>query len=144
MSRPGTLDNEPMTTRNPYFIALATFTLVALTIATWWTLGRDTTQDVDPVTGAVTGPYGTVQVIACVVALAGLVVIGSLLLPAWLAVLGVALPFTAAWTLQASATDDSGLWAVGAVLVLVGTLGGGTVVAAITRRLVRDRGPDRR
>ncbi|MFI6423431.1 hypothetical protein [Promicromonospora sp. NPDC050880] len=128
-----------MTTRNPSFIALATFTLVVLSVTTWWALGQDTTQDVDPVTGAVTGPYGTVQVVACVVALVGLVVIGSLLVPAWLAVLGVALPFTTAWTIQAAASDDSGLWAVGAILVLVGTLGGGTIVAAITRRLVRDR-----
>ncbi|WP_369373190.1 hypothetical protein AB1046_05570 [Promicromonospora sp. Populi] len=130
-----------MTTRNPYFIALATFTLVALTIVTWWTLGRDTVQDVDPVTGNVTGPYEAPQVIACVVVLVGLVVIGTLVLPAWLAVLGVALPFTAAWTLQASSSDDSGLWAVGAILVLIGTLGGGTIVAAITRALVRDRSP---
>ena len=137
-SRP--LHNGAMTTRNRYFIALATFTLVAMTVVTWWTLGRDTTQDVDPVTGSVTGPYEAPQVIACVVVLIGLVVIGALVLPAWLAVLGVALPFTAAWTIQAAASDDSGLWAVGAVLVLVGTLGGGTVVAAITRGLVRDRG----
>nr|BFF16606.1 hypothetical protein GCM10025730_01270 [Promicromonospora thailandica] len=57
------------------------------------------------------------------VALVGLVVIGSVLLPAWLAVLGVALPFTAAWTVEAASSDDSGLWAVGAILVLVGTLG---------------------
>jgi hypothetical protein len=128
-----------MTTRNRYFIALATFTLVALTIATWWALGRDTTRELDPATGSVTGPYEATQVIACVVVLIGLVVIGTLVLPAWLAVLGVALPFTAAWTIQASSSDDSGLWAVGAVLVLIGTLGGGTVVAAITRALVRDR-----
>jgi hypothetical protein len=125
-----------MTTRNPYFIALATFTLVALTSATWWALGRDTIQEVDPATGSVTGPYEAPQVIACVVVLVGLVVIGALLLPAWLAVLGVAVPFTAAWTIQASSTDDSGLWAVGAILVLIGTLGGDTIVAAITRALV--------
>lgn len=128
-----------MTTRNPYLIALATFTLAALSVATWWALGQDTTQEVDPVTGSVSGPYGPVQVIACVVALVALVVIGTVLLPAWLAVLGVALPFTAAWSHQAATTDDSGLWAVGAVLVLLGTLVGGTVVAAITRRVVRGR-----
>jgi len=132
-----------MTTRNPYLTALATFTLAALSVATWWTLGQDATQHVDPATGDASGPYGPVQVIACVVALVALVVIGTVLLPAWLAVLGVALPFTAAWSYQAAATDDSGLWAVGAVLVLLGTLVGGTVVAAVTRRLVRSR-PGRR
>jgi hypothetical protein len=125
--------------RNNYMIALITFVIAALTTATWWTLGRDTTRDVDPATGAVTGPYEAPQVIACVVVLVGLVVIGALLLPAWLAVLGVSLPFTAAWTIQAASTDDSGLWVIGAVLVLVGTLVGGTIVTAITRGLVRNR-----
>ena len=125
--------------RNRSFTALVTFIIVALTTATWWTLGRDTTREVDPATGAVTGPYEAPQVIACVVVLVGLVVIGALLLPAWLAVTGVGLPFTAAWTIQAASTDDSGLWAVGAVLVLVGTLVGGTIVTAITRALVRNR-----
>lgn len=125
--------------RNSYFTALVTFVIVALTTATWWTLGRDTTRDVDTATGTVTGPYEAPQVIACVVVLVALVVIGALLLPAWLAVLAVSLPFTAAWTIQASSTDDSGLWAVGAVLVLVGTLVGGAIVAAVTRALVRRR-----
>lgn len=125
--------------RNRYLTALVTFIIVTLTTATWWTLGRDTTRDVDPATGAVTGPYEAPQVIACVVVLVALVVIGALLLPGWLAVLAVGLPFTAAWTVQASSTDDSGLWAVGAVLVLVGTLVGGTIVTAVTRALVRNR-----
>lgn len=125
--------------RNNYIVALATFIIAALTTATWWTLGRDTTYDVDPVTGSVSGPYEAPQVIACVVVLVGLVVVGALVLPAWLAVLAVALPFTAAWTIHAASTDDSGLWAVGAILVLLGTLVGGTVVAAVTRGLVRNR-----
>ncbi|WP_129789916.1 hypothetical protein [Promicromonospora panici] len=125
--------------RNKYMAALVTFIIAALTTATWWTLGRDTTRDIDPATGDVTGPYEAPQVIACVVVLVGLVVIGALLLPAWLAVLAVSLPFSAAWTIQASSTDDSGLWAVGAVLVLIGTLVGGAIVAAVTRGLVRNR-----
>ncbi|MGI5191567.1 hypothetical protein ACQEVI_25735 [Promicromonospora sp. CA-289599] len=125
--------------RNSYLVALFTFVIAALTTATWWTLGRDTTREVDAATGNVTGPYEAPQVIACVVVLVALVVVGALVLPAWLAVLAVSLPFTAAWTLHASSTDDSGLWAVGAILVLVGTLVGGVVVTAITRRLVRNR-----
>lgn len=125
--------------RNPYITALATFIIAALTTATWWTLGRDTTYDVDAATGAATGPYEAPQVIACVVVLVGLVVIGALVLPAWLAVLAVSLPFTAAWTVHASSNDDSGLWVVGAVLVLVGTLVGATIVTAVARALVRTR-----
>jgi len=74
-----------------------------------------------------------------VVVLVALVVVGCMVLPAWLTVLAVALPFTAAWTYQAASTDDSGLWAIGAALVLVGTLGGGVIVAAVARALVRDR-----
>ena len=129
-----------MTTRKKPPIALATIVLAVLTVAAWWAfLGRDTTQDVDPATGTVTGPYEAPQVIACAIVLVALVVAGALMLPAWLAVLGVALPFTVAWTIQASASDDSGLWAVGAVLVLAGTLGGGAVVAAITRGVARRR-----
>ena len=125
--------------RNSYLVALSTFVIAALTTATWWTLGRDTTREVDAATGDVTGPYEAPQVIACVVVLVALVVVGALVLPAWLAVLAVSLPFTAAWTLHASSTDDSGLWAVGAILVLLGTLVGGTVVTAVTRALVRNR-----
>jgi hypothetical protein len=125
--------------QNNYIVALVTFVIAALTTATWWTLGRDTTHEVDPTTGAVSGPYEAPQVIACVVVLVALVVVGALVLPAWLAVLAVGLPFTAAWTLHAASTDDSGLWVIGAVLVLVGTLVGGTVVTAVTRRLVRNR-----
>lgn len=125
--------------RNNYIRALATLVIAALTTATWWTLGRDTTRDVDPATGAVTGPYEAPQVIACVVVLVGLVVVGALVLPAWLAVLGVSLPFTAAWTLHAASNDDSGLWAVGAILVLIGTHLGATIITALTRALVRKR-----
>ncbi|MEU4388611.1 hypothetical protein [Promicromonospora sp. NPDC023805] len=125
--------------QNSYLVALATLVIAALTTATWWTLGRDTTGEVDAATGSVTGPYEAPQVIACVVVLVGLAVIAALVLPAWLAVLAVSLPFTAAWTLHASSTDDSGLWAVGAILVLVGTLVGSIVVTAVTRRLVRNR-----
>ena len=125
--------------QNRYLTALATLVIVALTTATWWTLGRDTSYEVDPATGSVTGPYEAPQVIACVVVLVGLVVVAALVLPAWLAVLVVSLPFTAAWTIHAASNDDSGLWAVGAILLLVGTLVGATIVTAVTRRLVRNR-----
>jgi hypothetical protein len=125
--------------QNRYLTALATLVIVALTTATWWTLGRDTSYEVDPATGSVTGPYEAPQVIACVVVLVALVVIAALVLPAWLAVLVVSLPFTGAWTIHAASNDDSGLWAVGAILLLVGTLVGATTVTAVTRRLVRNR-----
>lgn len=129
-----------MTARKKPSPTLTTLTVVVLTVVAWWIfLGRDVVRDVDPATGNVTGPYEAPQVIACVLVLAALVVVGTLSAPAWAAVLAVAVPFTAAWTIQAQATDDSGLWAVGALLVLLGTLAGGTVVALVTRVVERRR-----
>ncbi|WP_051433365.1 hypothetical protein, partial [Promicromonospora kroppenstedtii] len=123
-----------MTARKKPSPTLTTLTVVVLTVVAWWIfLGRDVVREVDPATGNVTGPYEGPQVIACVLVLAALVVVGTLSAPAWAAVLAVAVPFTAAWTIQAQATDDSGLWAVGALLVLLGTLAGGAVVAVVTR-----------
>jgi len=129
-----------MTARKKPSPTLTTLTVVVLTVVAWWIfLGRDVVRDVDPATGNVTGPYEAPQVIACVLVLAALVVVGTLSAPAWAAVLAVAVPFTAAWTIQAQATDDSGLWAVGALLVLLGTLAGGAVVALVTRVVERRR-----
>lgn len=129
-----------MTTRKKTSPTLTTLTVVVLTVVAWWIfLGRDVVQDIDPATGNVTGPYEAPQVIACVLVLIALVVVGTLATRAWVAVLAVALPFTAAWTILAQATDDSGLWAVGALLVLLGTLAGGAVVAVITRAVARRR-----
>jgi O-antigen ligase len=129
-----------MTARKKPSPTLTTLTVVVLTVVAWWIfLGRDVVREVDPATGNVTGPYEAPQVIACVLVLAALVVVGTLSAPAWAAVLAVAVPFTAAWTIQAQATDDSGLWAVGALLVLLGTLAGGAVVAVVTRVVERRR-----
>lgn len=129
-----------MTTRKKTSPALTTLAVVVLTVVAWWIfLGRDVVREVDPGTGNVTGPFAAPQVIACVLVLVALVVVGTVSAPAWVAVLAVAVPFTAAWTIQAQATDDSGLWAVGALLVLLGTLAGGALVAAITRAVVRRR-----
>ena len=129
-----------MTARKKPSPTLTTLTVVVLTVVAWWIfLGRDVVREVDPATGNVTGPYEAPQVIACVLVLAALVVVGTLSAPAWAAVLAVAVPFTAAWTIQAQATDDSGLWAVGALLVLLGTLAGGALVAVVTRVVERRR-----
>ncbi|MFI2485823.1 hypothetical protein ACH47X_02880 [Promicromonospora kroppenstedtii] len=129
-----------MTARKKPSPTLTTLTVVVLTVVAWWIfLGRDVVREVDPATGNVTGPYDAPQVIACVLVLAALVVVGTLSAPAWAAVLAVAVPFTAAWTIQAQATDDSGLWAVGALLVLLGTLAGGALIAVVTRVVERRR-----
>jgi hypothetical protein len=129
------------TERAPATSLLTALGIAALAVGTWWVfLGTDTTRDVDPVTGSTTGPYEAPQVIGCVVVLAGLVVAGAFRLPAWLAATAVALPFTAAWSVNAATSDDSGLWVVGGALVLVGTVGGGALVAGLTRALRKRAG----
>ncbi|TDC38834.1 hypothetical protein [Micromonospora sp. KC213] len=50
----------------------------------------------------------------------------------WLVAPVMTVAFTAAWSGNAAATDSSGLWVIGAVLVLVGTAIGTIVVSAIS------------
>jgi hypothetical protein len=129
------------TERTPTRSLLTSLGLAALAVGTWWVfLGTDTTRDVDPATGSTTGPYEAPQVIGCAVVLAGLAAAGALRLPAWLAATAVAIPFTAAWSVRAATSDDSGLWAIGGALVLVGTVGGGLLVAGLTRALRKRTG----
>lgn len=107
--------------------------LVALAVATVYTgfLGWDQTKDVDPVTGALTGPYSTGQVIACGLAYLLVVAAGSIWSPVVAGVVAT-VTFTLAWSLTA-ATDplDQGLWLIGAVLVLIGTAAGAALAAAV-------------
>lgn len=52
--------------------------------------------------------------------------------------LRMAVAFTGAWSAQAAPSDESGLWVVGAFLVLIGTAAGAAVVAGASR-LIRHR-----
>ena len=129
------------TNRTPATSLVTALGLVASSVGTWWLfLGLDTVRDVDPVTGSTTGPYEAPQVIGCAVVLICLVSAGTTALPAWLAVTAVAIPFTAAWSVQAATSDSSGLWVIGAALVLLGTVCGGALVAAVTTLLRRRKG----
>ncbi|MFJ8582522.1 hypothetical protein [Micromonospora sp. NPDC093277] len=113
--------------------------LAAATVAAWWAwLGWETGYTVDPETGATSGPYAPWQVAGAVLSLALLAAAGGWWLSPWLVVPVMTVAFTAAWAAQAASTDGSGLWAVGAVLVLVGTAAGTTVVSLVAR-LVRRR-----
>lgn len=49
------------------------------------------------------------------------------------------LAFTAAWISTAAAHDSTGLWAVGALLVLTGTLAGTVLVVLGTSAVRRER-----
>ena len=119
------------------------FALAAATVFTWWAwLGRDTTMQLDPQTGTYSGPYTTGQVAGVVLTLAALLVSAVLLrVPALPAAAVMTVAFTAAWTAQAAGQDESGLFAVGATLLLAGMTAGTTVVALITAGLRRHRRP---
>ncbi|MEH0842110.1 hypothetical protein V6U81_06925 [Micromonospora sp. CPCC 205711] len=119
---------------------LAGLLLALATVATWWAwLGWDTGYTTDPETGATSGPYQPWQVAGCVLTLAVVAAVAGWWLRPWLVVPVMTLAFTAAWTIRAASTDDSGLWAVGAVLVLVGTGVGVTVVSGGAHLLRRRR-----
>ena len=133
------------TTRTPALRLLGGAALLAVaTAATWFAwLGWDDEYQVDPATGSSSGPYEAWQVVGCVVTLLVLGLAVGVLFSPWL--LAVVPPvFTVAWTVDAAGSDDSGLFIVGAVLVLVGTSFGAAVVALVAvglRALRRARTP---
>ncbi|MGK5441667.1 hypothetical protein ACSNN7_07555 [Micromonospora sp. URMC 105] len=120
---------------------VAALVLAVAAVATWgaW-LGWDTGYTTDPETGAVSGPYQAWQVAGCVLTLALITAVAGWRLRPWLVAPVLTVAFTAAWTVHAASTDDSGLWAVGAGLVLVGTGLGTTVVSTVAHLLGRRRG----
>ena len=116
----------------------------AATVAAWWAwLGWDTEYETDPVTLHESGPYEPWQVIGCVLTLAVIAVVSGLLLAQWLAALAMTIAFTAAWSVGAVASDESGLGVVGAIGVFVGVAIGSTVLSVVAwavRSAVRGRG----
>ncbi|MEO3768840.1 hypothetical protein [Micromonospora sp. B9E7] len=112
--------------------------LAAATVGTWllW-LGWDDEYTVDAQTGATSGPYQAWQMIGCVLTLVLLAALAGTRLSPWLVALVMTVAFTAAWSWRAASTDDSGLWAVGGVLVLVGMAAGSTAVSLAARRFGR-------
>lgn len=92
-------------------------------------MGWDQEYQVDPMTGLESGPYEAWQVIGCGITLLAVAV------PAswgrhWKAVL---LPpsFALAWSVTAAAQDMTGLWRVGAIMVLIGSSVGTAVILGV-------------
>ncbi len=133
---------EDRTMTTPRVLAVAA-ALAAATAACWYGwLGWDHTYQVDPVTGVESGPYEAWQVVGCVVSLAAVALLAGIAARPWLPVLVVPPVFTLVWSLDAAPSDDTGLWVVGAVLILVGLVGGSSLlgfVAFAVRRLSRGR-----
>jgi hypothetical protein len=114
--------------------------LAGATVFTWWAwLGRDTEYQIDA-NGVASGPYTAGQVAGCVLTLAVLLVAAVLLrVHPIAAAAAMTVAFTAAWTAQAAATDETGLFGVGAVLVFAGMAAGTSVVATLVAAARRRR-----
>jgi hypothetical protein len=109
---------------------LGAFGTAAATLAVWWAwLGWDVEPEVDPITSVETGPYEVWQVIGCVLSLGVLAVVAGMLFQPWLVALAMTIAFTTAWTIRAAASDDSGLWLIGGIGVLVATGVGSTLLS---------------
>ncbi|MEU8082222.1 hypothetical protein AB0B57_01100 [Micromonospora sp. NPDC049101] len=110
--------------------------LAVATVGAWilW-LGWDTRYTVDARTGASSGPYEPWQVIGCVLTLVLLAALAGTRLSPWLVAPVMTVTFTAVWSWRAAGTDDSGLWAVGGILVLVGMAVGSALVSLVGRRV---------
>jgi hypothetical protein len=113
--------------------------VAVLTAAAWfgW-LGWDHEYQIDPVTQHATGPYEAWQVVGCVLSLLAIALAAGVAVHPVVPLAVMPLTFTVVWSLDAAPRDDTGLWAVGAVMLLVGMLLGASVVAGVTVPL-RDR-----
>ena len=106
----------------------------------WWGwFAWDTVRGGDA-TGSQTGPYEAWQVAGCVVTWIGLGWLGMKVLRPLLLIPALPVGFTAAWILTAARSDDSGLWAVGAILVAGGTLAGNALLVWVLRSVARRQG----
>ncbi|AEV82123.1 hypothetical protein ACWT_1107 [Actinoplanes sp. SE50] len=114
---------------------VAVAVLSALSWLAW--MGWDHEYQTDPATGVTSGPYEAWQVIGCALTLLA-VFAGAMAAGVRPVLVSVALPlaFTAAWTVTAAADDTTGLYAAGALLLLLG-LGAATVVASAITAAIR-------
>ncbi|MET7969025.1 hypothetical protein [Micromonospora sp. NPDC005305] len=114
--------------------------LAAATVGAWWAwLGWESGYTVDPETGATSGPYAVWQVAGAVLTLIVIAAVGGWFVSPWVVAPVMTVAFTAAWAARAASTDDTGLWAVGAALVAVGSAIGATVVGGGVALLRRRR-----
>ena len=110
----------------------------ATALGLWFAwLGWDTEYDVDPNTGNLSGPYSWWQVAGFVLSAGSLVLAAGRFLPAAVNTAAISLGVAAGFALSAR-TDDSGLAAIGVVLILLGTAAG-TVLLLALARLFRGR-----
>lgn len=121
--------------RRPAIIIMTVAAVLGALIWGAW-LGWDTTASYDVITGTVQDPYVTLQVLGCALTV-GVVtaVLAGRGHPA-AAAAGVSLGFWLGWTTHAAATDGTGLYLVGSMILAIG-LAGGTTLAALAGTLLR-------
>ncbi|MEU8655488.1 hypothetical protein [Actinoplanes philippinensis] len=126
--------------RGVLFQGLAGVLVALLSALTWFAWpGWDDEYQTDPVTGVESGPYEAWQVAGCVVSLLILLVVAELAgtrpLPASI---GLILGFVTAWTADAARSDTTGLFGVGAIMLLFGLTIGSAMVSGLVVG-IRDR-----
>jgi len=125
----------------PWYQIAGVFTVAVLAALSWfgW-MGWDSQYQVDPITNVASGPYEAWQVVGCALSLLVLLVGAQLAgvrpVPASAA---LTLGFTAAWTATVAPTDETGLYGVGMILLLIGLTAGTTVISFVVQGLRRLR-----
>lgn len=120
----------------------AALALAVFAAAMWFAwLGWD--DEYYYVDGFAQGPYRAWQVVGCGLAIATAAVLAYRWVRQFAAVFVLAaaadLGFAVPWAVHASTTDDSGLWVVGLLFLLVGSGVGLVVLLALTDSVVRTR-----
>ena len=111
-------------------------TVLALVAAAMWFAWLGWDDDYYLVDGVPQGPYRAWQVVGCGLSVAVATVLAHLRAPGVLAIFVLAgaasLGFAVPWAVHAAATDDSGLWVVGLLFLLVGAGVALTVLLTVT------------
>ena len=120
---------------------LGGLTVAVLSAGSWFAwMGWDHEYQIDPRTQVTSGPYEAWQVVGCSGSLLVLLVAALLLRVRWfVASPAMTVAFTAAWTFTAASADDTGMYGVGMILLLLGLAAGTTVVSMIVLVLRRLR-----
>jgi hypothetical protein len=117
-----------------------TLLAAALSVATWWLwLGWDEEYQFDA-SGVASGPWEAWQVIGVAVTLGLIAGLAALRTSFLLVTPAVTIPFTVTWSMHAAARDETGMWGVGAILILGGAgLGTGAVAGIVNAVSLRSR-----
>lgn len=104
--------------------------VTALSAGLWlgW-FAWDAGYQIDPETGTTSGPYESWQVIGCVASWIALGWVANKFVAPVIVIFAMPAGFTGAFAVTA-ASDESGLWMVGATLIALGTLAGTALLVA--------------